>query len=92
MKWDKKHYAEVKEFVSHQVGHRPWCYDGDFSTWLTVWTSMIQHCIHDEDYEGAQATKDAITEFLNKHLPEVDHIHRDAIIRLPDVPRMLRKN
>jgi hypothetical protein len=83
MRWDKKHYKSVKDFVSHQLNNRPWCVNTDCPVeWAKTFLPVISDCIHGEDYEAAQAASDAIREFLNQFLDEP--IKENAQLKLPD--------
>lgn len=90
MAWNKKHYKEIKQFVEHQLNHvpfqiaekpteeRPNPFD-----WAKTFLPLVSLSIHNEDYEAAKATSDAIREFLNKFMPN-DPIPDDATLKLPD--------
>jgi len=60
-------------------------YKGDPVGWAKTFFPMIPDCVHREDYEAAQATKDAIIDFLNKlgaNIPD------DARLKVPDYKPM----
>lgn len=65
MSFDKRHYKTIKKFMLDRLTHRPWCYEGSPVDWAVGLFPLIQQSIDDEDYEAAQATKDAIIEFFN---------------------------
>lgn len=83
MAFDRKHYKEIKKFVSWTLNNPPWCYTGKCPfDWAKVHVKLVAQCVHSEDYEGAKATSDAIREFLNQFLKEP--IKEDALLNLPE--------
>lgn len=71
MAFDRKHYRTVKKFMGQQLNNRPWCcQDVGPVEWAKTFIPLITDCVKQEDYEGAQATSDAIREFLNQFLKE----------------------
>lgn len=84
----KKHYNEIKKFVLSNLE-----FSGqikNFNPEATIYDclvptlNMVSFCVQKEDYEGAQATKDAIMEFLNQFLSEEDRIKVSDTFKLPD--------
>ena len=80
--WDKKHYREIKKFTLYQLQHK------DFRTtincpfeWAETFLPLLNYCISVEDYEGAQAMKDAIMDFLNDFL--IEKITKKDLLKLP---------
>ena len=60
----------------------PWCSDVKCPVeWAETFLCLIPDCVHREDYEAAQATKDAIIQFLNKFGAEIPD---DARLTLPE--------
>jgi hypothetical protein len=67
MGWDKKRYKACKRHMDYMVSHHPWCYDADIATWIRTWSNFMDACAQGGDYEGAQATKDAIFDLFKRH-------------------------
>lgn len=65
MAFNKKHYRTIKKFMSERLSTRPWCYEGNRVDWIAGFFDMVRDCAQREDYEGAQAAKDAIIEAFN---------------------------
>lgn len=87
--FDRKHYKEIKDFMLQILNNRPWCCDVKCPVeWAMTFFPLIPECVQREDYEGAQATKDAIIEFLNGFGAEIP---KDAMLNLPEYePKTIR--
>ena len=87
--WDKKYYKEIKTFMDNQLWHVDYRlaekYKDNPAGWAQSHFNLITDCVHREDYEAAQATKDAIIEFLNKLGAEIPN---DAALNIPDYAPM----
>lgn len=59
--------------MDNQLNSHPWCYEGSAVEWAIGFIDLIKDCADREDYEAAKATKDSITEFLNKLGAEIPH-------------------
>jgi hypothetical protein len=84
-----KYYKEVKKFMDWNFSHVDYRLMEKFKTrpdlYAQTFFGLIPDCVQREDYEGAQATKDAIIEFLNKFGMEIPD---DAQLRLPEYKPM----
>lgn len=79
MGFNKKHYREVKKLMLWRLNNVPWCCSiKNPIEWAETFMPLIINCIDQEDYEGAQGTKDAIIEFLNQFIP----IPEDVLLKL----------
>lgn len=88
MGWDKKHYKEIFKWVYSQLGGglNPEIYTSlEKPVWNgDIFISMLPDIIHREDWEGAQATKDALIKWYNEHLPPGESpLTEEALIRIP---------
>lgn len=85
-KWNKKHYKEIKAFVLSTLkepvdpgkrdpitGRLP----VSFREYIQPKLRLMVDCASREDFEGAQATKDALVEFTNRYLPEDKQLPSD---------------
>lgn len=82
MAFDKKYYKAIKEFVDTRISAPPAIYGPvSLEDWIKSWAQRIPDCLKDEDYEAAQAIKDSIRDFLNKHVDEP--IPKDALLKIP---------
>ncbi|WP_183560626.1 hypothetical protein [Mucilaginibacter sp. SP1R1] len=82
--WDEKHYQEIYEFMMATLGSVPWCSDVKCPVeWAKTKLPLVSMCVANEDYEGAQATKDAIMDFLNQFLSESEKITDQQTLKLP---------
>jgi hypothetical protein len=83
--WDKKYYKVVKAYMDNQMWHIDYRlaekYKDDPIGWARSHFDLISDCVHRGDYEAAQATKDAIIDFLNKLGLEIPD---DAVLKLPE--------
>jgi len=74
MPWDRKYYKTIFKWVYGQLGTglNPKIYTSlKEPVWQgSIFISMLPELIHREDYEGAQATKDAIVKWYNERLPK----------------------
>jgi len=80
----KEYYDQIKEFVHSLLNGVPFQIADKVTCpveWAKTFFPMISDCVHREDYEGAQATKDAIIEFLNKFGLEIPE---DAQLKIPE--------
>lgn len=66
MAWNKKYYNACKKHMEWQVSHRPCVYEGDIVKWLKGCNRVVKDFADAGDYEAAQASKDAILEFISK--------------------------
>lgn len=64
--WDKKYYNACKKHMDYIVSHRPWCCDCSLNEWLKTWVAFVKEFADKGDYEAAQASKDAIIDFVAK--------------------------
>lgn len=84
MPWDKKYYNAIRKFVKYGLEHRPFQL-GDRVTcpveWAITFFPLITMSVQNEDWEAAQATKDAITSFLRKFGAKIP---RSATLKIPD--------
>jgi hypothetical protein len=68
--WDKEHYKNVKSFMDEHILGVHYTlvekYKKDPVAWAMTFFPLINQAVKDEDYEAAQATKDAIIDFLNR--------------------------
>lgn len=80
--WDKKHYTEVKKFTLYQLEHRDFriTIDSPFE-WAETFLPLLNYYISVEDYEAAQAMKDAIMKFINQFL--IEKIKKTDLLKLP---------
>lgn len=87
--WDTKYYKEIKAFMDRQMWHLDFRlaekYKGDPIGWAKSHFHLISDCVHREDFEAAQATKDAIIDFLNKLGAEIPD---DAELKIPEYKPM----
>jgi len=74
------YYKEIKKHMLWVLGH-PSCFitHNDPVRWARAFTPMIADNVAREDYEAAQAIKDAIIEFLNGFGAELS---KDTILNL----------
>jgi hypothetical protein len=86
MPFDRKRYRETKKWMLESLSIKQWCMPENWtlSDQIKAYLPLIVDCAHREDYEGAQATKDAIVEFLNKFLPESERLTGFEKLNLPD--------
>ena len=67
-----QHYKDIKAHMKWVLEHPPWCYTGKCPVqWAKAFIPTMADCASREDYEAAQATKDAIIEFLNSMGAEI---------------------
>lgn len=81
--FDTKHYNEVKKFFLHLISHHSVLYTGTHEDWIKGMLPLISQSIHSEDYEAAQACRDALKEYLKSIDPTIE-IPEDALIKIPD--------
>lgn len=82
---NKEEIKEVKKFFLRTLNHRPWCCTTDCPVeWAKVFFPQISKAIHDEEYELAQALKDAVRIFLNQFLDKPNKIKKSATLKLPE--------
>ena len=85
MSWDKKHYKTIKKWMIERLNSVPFQYKTNCPfDWAATFLPLIVDCSYREDYEAAQATSDAIREFLNGFLKEEDRISETTLLKLPD--------
>ena len=59
-------YMETKNWMLDVVSRRPWCLEEtDAVRWCVGFFPLIKMAVEEEQYEVAQAFKDAMIEFLN---------------------------
>jgi len=89
MAFDKRHYKEVKKHTLWMLNNPSVFVRTDCKAeWAITFLPVLVECVESEDYEGAQAMKDAIKEFIG--LPADEEI----LLALPswkDVFALLRK-
>lgn len=79
---EREYYKAIKAHVGHNLTHVPWCAQVDCPVeWAKTFLPLITDCAHEGDYVGAQATKDAIIEFLNSFGTELP---TDVLLTLPE--------
>lgn len=62
---ENEYYQAAYKHVKWLLENRPWCCDIDCPVeWAKTFVPLVRDCAESEDYEGAQATKDAIKDFL----------------------------
>jgi len=76
--WDKKYYKACKKHMDWVVSSQPCVYEGDVVSWVKAMNNLVKEFADDEDYEAAQAGKDAILEFVSKMIKEP--IHKEALL------------
>lgn len=83
--WDKKYYKEIYNWMCENLKYSPiWYLKGEKPCpieHVKTYFPLISDCVHREDYEAAQATKDAIINFLNKLGAEIPD---SAELKIPD--------
>ena len=88
MGWDNEYYKAIYDFTSHELRHVDYRlaekYKNNICEWVKTFLPLISQCIHDEDYEGAKGTSDAIRDFVNSYLPKEHQIPKDKELRLPE--------
>ncbi|MBB6126955.1 hypothetical protein [Mucilaginibacter lappiensis] len=90
--WDKKHYQEIYDFMIATLSSVPWCSNVKCPfEWAKSKLPLITMSIEKEDYEAAQATKDAIKNFLNRFLDDENKITNEATLKLPTAGQHLRE-
>jgi hypothetical protein len=86
MAFNRKHYSEIRKFITDRLNSVPWCYklgkESERSPidWAITFLPLISDCVAREDYEAAKATRDAIIEFANKFTE--DKIKADVLLRI----------
>lgn len=84
MSWDKEYYREIKKFMDYEVSHKHFLCTIDCPIeYVKTFLPLISMSIEKEDYEAAQATKDAIMQFLNKFLKDGNKIKKSDTLKLP---------
>lgn len=85
--WDKQHYKDIYEFMMSTLSSIPFqCVCKCPFEWAKIRLPLVSMCVSNEDYEGAQATKDAIKDFLNRFLPDDGQIKDSDTLILPPAP------
>lgn len=86
--WDKKHYQILKKWIGERLKKYPFQLhervqkgEIDALDWAKSYIGLIPGCIHRGDYEGAQATRDAVIEFLNGFGLDIPE---NAVLNLPE--------
>ena len=70
MAFNKKLYEESKKLTLWNLENAPFQYFGSLKDWILGFLSGAGEYIKKEQYEQDKGIKDAVTECLNKHLPE----------------------
>lgn len=83
-RFNKKEYKAYYKFVTELISSRPWCVDCDYGEWVNSFLPLYRDTIIDENYEAAQAFKDAVRDVTNK-LAGKEVIKSDDIFVLPDL-------
>jgi len=91
MPFDKKYYKQIKAFVAEQLQQPSFLYTGKCPfEWAKTFLPLVKDCEHREDYEAAQATSDAIMEFLNQFLPADQQLTKEKdILKLPEYKEII---
>ncbi len=74
MAFSRKEYRMYKDWMQKCINHN--------YTYVTAFYNQISGAIHDEDFELAQAIKDVLIEWLNKHSD--DNISKNVLMRIPE--------
>lgn len=84
MAWDQESYEELKAWVKPQLGSGyPASIYGKDVMHIDVFIGMLPGMIEKEQWEQAQAIKDAIREWINENLPEGEApVPEDATLKL----------
>lgn len=80
--FDKKYYNDIKKHCEWTLRHRPWCSTADAIDNIKLHLKLLSDLIHDEDYEGSQAIKDAIVEFINEFSDE--QLDKSVLLNIPE--------
>ena len=81
MEFNKKLYKECKKLTLWNLEHAPFQYGGSLKDWILSFLSDAGYYIKKEQYEEAKAIKDAVTEYINKYLPEDEKIDINTAIK-----------
>lgn len=82
----KGYYEAIKNHTLHILSHKPWCNkDLDIIVHIKGIIGLIPEMIEREDYEGAQAVKDAIMDFVNSFSDE--KITKEALLIIPELKK-----
>lgn len=84
MAFNQQYYNEIKEFALHYLSHRPFhpSYTGTPMSHTLFIVGYIADAIREEDFEMAQALKDAVMEFVNEHSDE--KLTKDVLLIIPE--------
>lgn len=84
MAFDQQYYNAIKEFALHWLSHRPWCpeYTGTPMTHIEFVVGYIADAVKEQDFEMAQALKDAVMEFVNEHWDE--KLTKEMTLKIPE--------
>lgn len=70
MNWDEEYYKEIYDFMIKTLSQSNYAWltgkKPCIIKHVTSFLPMITDCVHNEDYEGAKATRDAIIYFLRE--------------------------
>ena len=80
------HSPNHRIFYGQQLQRPSFLYTGKCPLeWAKTFLPLVKDCEHREDYEAAQATSDAIMEFLNQFLPADQQLNKETdILKLPE--------
>ena len=81
MAFNRKLYKECKKLTLWNLEHPGCFYSGTQKDLVLETLSTCGKYIEKQQYEQAKGIKDAVTEYLNKYLPEKDKLDINAVIK-----------
>lgn len=81
MAFNKKLYNECKKLTLWNLENIPFVYSGSLKDWVLSFLYSVGEYIKKGQYEQAKAIKDAVTECINKYLPEDEKIDINTVIK-----------
>ena len=81
MAFNKKLYEESKKLTLWNLENIPLQYYGSIKDWILSFSHSAGEYIKKEQYEQAKGIKDAVTEYINKYLPENEKIDINTVIK-----------
>ena len=81
MAFNKKLYEESKKLTLWNLENIPLQYSGSIKDWILSFLYSAGEYIKKEQYEQAKGIKDAVTEYINKYLPENENIDINTVIK-----------
>ena len=81
MAFNKKLYKECKKLTLCNLEHTHFQYSGSLKDWILGFLYRAGEYIKKGQYEQAKGIKDAVTEYINKYLPQGEKIDINTSIK-----------